>query len=80
MFLMCVTYGIYYINIQFLLTLNITHHATVASSIICTVHLISLDDHIKEDVMGGACSTHGGMRNAYRMLHENLKEETTWKS
>jgi len=30
-------------------------------------------DQVKVDEMGGACSTHGDMTNAYKLLLENLK-------
>jgi hypothetical protein len=35
---------------------------------------------VKEDEMVRACSTHGEKRNAYRILWESQKEETTRKT
>jgi hypothetical protein len=45
------------------------------NSINCTLHRILLGDQVKEDKMGGVCSSHGDIRMRIKYWLQSLKKK-----
>jgi len=44
---------------------------------ICTFHQYYWGDQVNEDELGGACNTHGEMKNVYKIFVGNTEEKKT---